>query len=498
MNNHSHHEPSRQRPPHQESKMLTKSENQDLHNILGQNRVTLATAVVQILLPEQPHQTRWLKHACGVFCFVKDYDQRTYCFRLYDLKQRRHIYEEIVAASLHLEKKLPFFFWFDGSNSKVGINFANEDEAGLFFQHFQSKQQDRQKKKKHPAPTKSPPPSQIHQQQHPYIAPQPSPFPTPSTNIITGPKVSNNQPSINATLSKKQQSTKSFFSTLSRRNKYVRPDISEPVMSSFAHVGHVGINANDSFFHNEEQAQLFETFIHGIEKSMPGITAEEKKAIKEYIDAKGGIEQLTKLQPSIRDLNTQSNTTGRQPNRQNQQSGAPDIPPRIQTVRNESSSSADARHARLPLSDMFNPPQQAAPDIPPRPGRQPVATSASPQKHHIAPNIPPPPPPPPPPPFFHTNVGTTQSNHDVSSSMNNGASFDKKKLQRAAEQQAAQAAASSTDKRSNLHPTSTASSVDAGGPDALTNGILQLLAERRKQIMPAEEDEAESEDEDWT
>ncbi len=44
---------------------------------------TLATAVAQIL---QGYNGTWRKQACGVFCFVKDYDNRSYCFRLYDLK----------------------------------------------------------------------------------------------------------------------------------------------------------------------------------------------------------------------------------------------------------------------------------------------------------------------------------------------------------------------------------------------------------------------------
>jgi hypothetical protein len=92
----------RQRPTHNSSKKLLPNEVQCLYDILGQNRVvkrnknlvlwkifcsylyyTLATAVAQIL---SGHNGAWSKKACGIFCFVKDYDNRSYCFRLYDLK----------------------------------------------------------------------------------------------------------------------------------------------------------------------------------------------------------------------------------------------------------------------------------------------------------------------------------------------------------------------------------------------------------------------------
>ena len=70
-----------------------------------------------------------------MFCFVKDYDNRSYCFRLYDLKvnrfagnksatvivllfkARQAIYEETVPAVLRLEKALDVFYTFDGSVS---------------------------------------------------------------------------------------------------------------------------------------------------------------------------------------------------------------------------------------------------------------------------------------------------------------------------------------------------------------------------------------------
>ncbi|CAF0783992.1 unnamed protein product [Adineta steineri] len=166
-NNASHHPQSitmnndeggtrKQRPTHHPSKNLESHELQCLFEILGNNRVTLATAVVQIF---HGYNGTWRKQACGVLCFVKDYDNRNYHFRLYDLKSKQAIYEEVVPVILRLEKATDVFYTFDGSYCKIGINFVDHDEAQTFSHDFDSKQGHRQKKKKTNATTKVTPPN---------------------------------------------------------------------------------------------------------------------------------------------------------------------------------------------------------------------------------------------------------------------------------------------------------------------------------------------------
>ncbi|CAF4008394.1 unnamed protein product [Rotaria sp. Silwood1] len=91
----------RQRPTHNPSKNLSADELQSLYDILGSNCVALATAVAQVLHSDNG---TWGRPLAGIFCFVKDYDKRSYCFRLYDLKSffndktPRQLFEQVLAG----------------------------------------------------------------------------------------------------------------------------------------------------------------------------------------------------------------------------------------------------------------------------------------------------------------------------------------------------------------------------------------------------------------
>lgn len=95
------------RPSNVSTKSLSSTESQNLFDILGSNcivkqylfnkrycfflilpRQTLATAVAQVL---HANNGTWRKQACGVFCYVKDYDNKYYYLRLYDLKVNRNV-----------------------------------------------------------------------------------------------------------------------------------------------------------------------------------------------------------------------------------------------------------------------------------------------------------------------------------------------------------------------------------------------------------------------
>ena len=47
---------------------------------------TLATGVVQLYLADPPDRTRWSKRCCGVACFIKDGNKRSFYIRVYDIK----------------------------------------------------------------------------------------------------------------------------------------------------------------------------------------------------------------------------------------------------------------------------------------------------------------------------------------------------------------------------------------------------------------------------
>ncbi|UJR13980.1 hypothetical protein I4U23_000983 [Adineta vaga] len=124
---------------------LSQNEILGLNDLIGNQCKSLAAAIVQIL---HENGGRWKKQACGVLCFITDYNKQIYCFRLYDLRAKESIYEGLVLSCLRLNKVLDTFYTFDGMTCKVGINFLNSTEAETFCNQVHTKQENRQKKEK--------------------------------------------------------------------------------------------------------------------------------------------------------------------------------------------------------------------------------------------------------------------------------------------------------------------------------------------------------------
>ncbi|CAF1380692.1 unnamed protein product [Rotaria sp. Silwood1] len=272
-----------QHPRHNPSKNLSANELQCLYDILGKNCVTLGTAVAKI---SHDSDGTWIEQACGVFCFVKDYHNRSYYFRLYDLKLGNAIYEERAPSSLHLVKVSDAFYTFDGSNCKIGINFDDDDEAQTFSHHFHAKQADRQKKKKTNVPTT--------------IVSQPSP--SLATTTVD-------------TLKKSNVAKNSDFSRIGPNKKIpVRPYISAPIQSTLVHVSHIG--TNEIFFNNDAKRQMFENVLAGMH-----ISEEEKSYVREIVKTDVGLQKL--LGEPVAPTHDANNQGQRQIS-----SGAPEIPSR--------------------------------------------------------------------------------------------------------------------------------------------------------------------------
>lgn len=367
------------RPTNSPSKNLLQNELQNLFGILGTNRITLATAVAQIL---HANNGTWRKQACGVFCFVKDYDNKSYYFRLYDLKARQSIYEELAPGSLRLEKASDVFYTFDGSNCKIGINFADRDEAQTFSFNFHSKQENRQNKregKKRDNGQMRQPPQLPTQSSTPQM---PSAMSTMMNGIKPPPAVVTQTLPPQTTpvnTPKKSESQKVGFLTFGRsKGKKARPDISAPIQSTLVHVNHIG--TKESFFKDDVQRQIFEQVITGL-----GISQEEQTYVRDYI-AGGGLEKLLE-----------------KPAPQPPSQHPPDLPPRgTQTIARNAGGRAPNQDITVPSStsnrpllsqDTFAPP----PSIPPRPGPR------AQENTYAAPQVPPPPPPPPPSQPYHAD-----------------------------------------------------------------------------------------------
>ncbi|CAF1099691.1 unnamed protein product [Adineta steineri] len=245
-------ETQQQRLIHNPSKNLQPYELKCLFEILGINCVTLATAVAQIFYGYNGTRINSLP---GVLCFVKDFDNKKYYFRLYNLKSRQVIYEEVVRKILRLEKETDVFYTFIESNCKIAIEFIDRDEAQTFSHHFHSKQEDRQKKKKTNAITKVAPPNIQPSVSSPDVSAMMNGI-NPQTSAVIQAQISA-VPIPGNTPEQARDAKNQGSLTPDRKNKKnIRPHISAPIQSTLVHVGHIG--TNDCFFKDDSQKQLFE------------------------------------------------------------------------------------------------------------------------------------------------------------------------------------------------------------------------------------------------
>ncbi|CAF0973120.1 unnamed protein product [Adineta ricciae] len=212
-----------------ETNCLSQDELQCLNKLIGNQCDNLATAVVQIL---HENQNRWRKQACGILCFVTDYEKHIYCFRLYDLQLKESIYEAFVPSDLRLKYIVDGFYTFDGMTCKVGINFAQQFNAEVFCNQFHAKQDARQKK-----------------------------------SSITTHRLP-------------EQIGSTFKSWIFKGRK--SPVISAPLTSTFVHGAHIG--PDGSYVKNEAQRKLFEEVL-----ACMNLSQEEQTYVRENIDSNNGI-----------------------------------------------------------------------------------------------------------------------------------------------------------------------------------------------------------------
>ncbi|WKY05543.1 hypothetical protein Q1695_006056 [Nippostrongylus brasiliensis] len=83
-------ERKKRRPPNTGSKLLERQENEMLFSIIGSENVSLSAAVVELLFVEH---RQWKLTFRGVISLVKDYQNRAYFLRLYDILSGRKLWD---------------------------------------------------------------------------------------------------------------------------------------------------------------------------------------------------------------------------------------------------------------------------------------------------------------------------------------------------------------------------------------------------------------------
>ncbi|XP_072181532.1 actin nucleation-promoting factor WASL-like [Diadema setosum] len=266
---------STKRPPPKNvaSKLLTPKENDTVFSMVGHRSISVATAVAQIYFAES---NNWCKKHCGVACFVKDNEKRSYFIRVYDLQNERLLWEQELYNQFKYDTPENFFHMFASDNCWAGLNFASEVEANGFKQVINDKiqrRQQRRQEKRRPAPqTPGGPP------------PAPHNVAQPPTHVNGYPGTSTSKR--RASTSSKEEKKKDKGG----KKKLTKADISLP--SDFKHVSHVGWDPEKGFNVDEMDPQVKGWF------NTIGVSDDQLKDqntaqfIRNFIDQHGGLDAL--------------------------------------------------------------------------------------------------------------------------------------------------------------------------------------------------------------
>ncbi|XP_022098026.1 neural Wiskott-Aldrich syndrome protein-like isoform X2 [Acanthaster planci] len=254
------------------SKLLSQSENDQVFNLLGRRCSTLTTAVVQVFLAQPPNS--WTKKCCGVACFVKDTNNRSYYIRVFDIVRGMKVWEQELYNQFKyfvVEGK-QFFHTFATDTCWAGLNFASDAEANEFSKCITDKIKDKQRRredKKRRAPDAPP-------QKRPNVAP-PVPAQNTSSHNTQPPS-----PTIDTSTTKKKDKKKDK----GKKGRLTKADIGTP--SDFKHVSHVGWDPQKGFDIDEMDPEV-KTWFQNIGVSEAELKDQNTAAfIKDFVEEHGG------------------------------------------------------------------------------------------------------------------------------------------------------------------------------------------------------------------
>ncbi|GIY81439.1 wiskott-Aldrich syndrome protein [Caerostris darwini] len=332
------------------SSLLNQEENQKVFSALGKPCTTLATTVVQLYLTEEPYHLSWNKKYCGVICFVKDCDRRSYFIKLFDMDKCAWVWEQELYNPFVYKQSCTFFHVFEADTSMAGLNFADIEEAENFKAAVQKQLQLRDERKK--------------QRRRVQATVQPS-------NIGIMPAKAKSISSMSLSNGKELKSEKK-----KKKKKITKEDIGIP--TDFTHLQHVGFDHEKGFSINNLDKELQGFF------NLAGVSeqdlndCETRNFIYDFINNHGGVEKAKeeialKSPPPVpvRDIPQ----TPRSAARGTARSAAPPPPP--------------PPPSQPPVSQPPPKVNDAPPPPPPPPPPMPSLGSSA------APPLPPPPPPPP-------------------------------------------------------------------------------------------------------
>jgi len=363
------------------SSLLSSEENSLVYAMLGPRCQSLVATVAQVYCSEGPgHSYRWNKRCTGVVSFVKDNVKRSYYIRVYDIDQSLLVFEQEIYQQFKYKNPRPYFHTFEGDDSQIGLNFADEREASLFQDVIEAKLRERKERRE-----------KRHQAKRNVSTANFTNGSRP-TNGINKP---NNPPIPNFNQNAHMNTTNKANAPKSEKRKLKKEDIGLP--TNFQHISHVGWDPNRGFDLENVDPNLKKFFQKaGVDERILQ-NKDTREFIYDFIDKHGGVEAALREVNNITEnvappppprILTASSNVSSSPNRSNLPSQHPPPPPSLQNV-----GRSNSMRAAPPAPPTAKSSNSAPPPPPPPP---PTATNSS------AP-IPPPPPPtttaPPPPPL---------------------------------------------------------------------------------------------------
>ncbi|KAM7081604.1 LOW QUALITY PROTEIN: actin nucleation-promoting factor WAS [Ciconia maguari] len=309
------------------SGLLQQQENLRLFDLLGRKCVTLATAVVQLVVAEPGARGGpWAKRGCGVACLVRDSPRRSYFIRLYCLAAGSLWWEQELHGEMGYAAPTPFFHTFASHEGRAGLNFADEGEAAAFEGTVQERLRRRQQRAgEHTAPHSAPgqPPSvpwgsppltlsPLSPPEKRQLPPPPppgderrgslprAPMATTDGSAPPLPAVPIANPDITASryrgLPSPTGSTAGPTASPTAgeqkkgRKKISKADIGAP--SGFKHVGHIGWDPNNGFDVAALDPALRALFARAGISEAQLADAETSRLIHDFIQGRGGLQAV--------------------------------------------------------------------------------------------------------------------------------------------------------------------------------------------------------------
>uniref|UniRef100_A0A915LRX2 Uncharacterized protein n=1 Tax=Meloidogyne javanica TaxID=6303 RepID=A0A915LRX2_MELJA len=124
----------KERPKPSGSSLVTNTENLQLFQVLGRDRISTMAGVAQLLDVHPNCPNVWRKVNVGLAVLTKDYAKKHYSMCLYDIMNQKIVWDQVLYKNFEAQfyEKCPRFITFEGDTCPYALNFSDSEEAEKF------------------------------------------------------------------------------------------------------------------------------------------------------------------------------------------------------------------------------------------------------------------------------------------------------------------------------------------------------------------------------